>query len=150
MENASKALIIVAEILIGVLILTLMVLMFNMAGDFSKTVNDNIETKNISEFNAPFIIYQARKDLVAQDIITMGNLARNYNLTDEGQSQPIRVIILNGVDSKYRNAHTLNDNETYEFIQTYSVQNQRTFTCTNITFNPSNGKVNKIELKINA
>lgn len=147
MENTSKALIIGAEVLIGVLLLTLMVLMFREAGNFSKTVNDNIEAKTISEFNAQFTIYQARDNLVAQDVITIANLARNYNLTQDTKLQ-IQVIV-RGADSKYNYAHTLKDEQTYEFIQKYAIQTQRTFTCTNITVQELTGKVNKIELKIN-
>lgn len=141
MENASKALIIAAEVLIGVLLLTLMVFAFRAMGSFSDSVDKNIEMKNLSEFNTKFEIYRGRTDLTAQDVITIGNLAKNYNR----ESDSIQVTVnVNGTDSKYENVHRLSDTDTYEFIKTYSAN---TFKCENMEYNKTTGKIQKITLK---
>lgn len=140
MENASKALIIAAEVLIGVLLLTLMVFAFRAMGSFSDSVDKNIEMKNLSEFNTKFEIYR-KNDLTAQDVITIGNLAKKYNR----ESDSIQVTVnVNGTDSKYENVHRLSDTDTYEFIKKYSAN---TFECENMEYNKTTGKIQKITLK---
>lgn len=155
MENASKALIYAGEILVGVLLLTLMVFLFQSLGAFSDTVDKNIETKNINEFNAPLEKYRERKDITAHDIITMGNYAKQYN--EKMQSERLKVIV-QGVESKFINAHKFNEEQKqYEFIEKYStkLENAQTgerkiiyFECTQMTYDEETGRINEIRLKI--
>lgn len=150
MENASKALIIAAEVLIGVLLLTLAVYLFNQTAGFSKTIDDNIEMKNIAEFNVQFTTYEKKNNLTAQDVITLGNLARDYNKTEEGQNANRQIkVLVQDVESSYQIAHNLTDEKTYEFIQKYSMEKQATFTCTKIVVEKTTGRVNRIEIKLN-
>lgn len=144
MENASKALIIAAEVLIGVLLLTLMVFLFHSMGTFSDTVDKNIETKNINEFNVKFENYCKKNILTAQDVITIGNLAKRYN----EQSENIQVTVLvAGVESKYNRIYNLTDELSYEFIKQYSNENNAIFECQSIHYNETTGKIDKIQLK---
>lgn len=151
MENASKALIYAGEILVGVLLLTLMVFLFQSLGTFSDTVDKNIETKNINEFNAPLEKYRGRTDITAHDIITMGNYARQYN--EKMQSERLKVIV-QGVESKFINAHKLDEEkkQQYEFIEKYSNNKQTEgiiyFECTQMTYDEETGRINEIRLKI--
>lgn len=140
MENASKALIIAAEVLLGVLLLTLLVFAFRAMASFSDTVDKNIETKNLNEFNTKFEIYR-RNDLTAQDVITIGNLAKKYNR----ESESIQVTVnVSGTESKYGKVHQLSDDNTYEFIEKYS---SNTFKCENMEYNQTTGRIQKITLK---
>lgn len=148
MENASKAFIIAAEVLLGALLLTLIVFLFGAAGNFSNTVDKNIETKNINEFNAKFERYHKRKNLTAQDVITIANLAKEYN--KKIGSTEIAVTVLN-VESKYRNAHQLENQFTYDFIEQYSYQSSTKdityFECQSIEYNDATRKVKQIVIK---
>lgn len=150
MENASKALIYAGEILLGVLLLTLMVFMFHSAGTFSDTVDKNIEEKQISEFNAPLEKYRGRTDITAQDVITMGNYAKQYN--EDIGSIKIKVIV-NNVDSKYKNAYTLGNNSdlVYEFINKYSYDDSKKeiiyFKCEQMTYDEETGLIKEIKIK---
>lgn len=103
MENASKALLIAAEVLLGVLIITVLVYAFTSGNAFSESYGETMDTQAIQEFNVQFEKYMGRKDLAAQDIITVANLAKKYNIKrglydeetgnwDESNSQFIRVI----------------------------------------------------------
>lgn len=150
MENASKALIIAGEVLIGVLLLTLMVVVFHAMGIFSQTVNDNIAEKNIAQFNAQFLGFEGRKNLTAQDVVTMGNLARDYNKTEEGQNanRQIKVQVM-GVDSKYANIHQLTDEQTYQFMQEYGINKKASFTCIQMTYQEATGQIYRIGIKLN-
>lgn len=149
MENASKALILMAEVLIGVLLLTLMIYTFNRMGAFSAEIDSNISEETLHEFNVRFEVFNKRKDLTAQDVITLGNLAKDYNKTQEGEADKwkIQVIIESGVDSKYRNVHTLTEDLIYEFIKKYMIDSRFNFECTSVQYNNQTKKVNKVILK---
>ena len=123
--------------------------MFNSMDSFSQTVNSNIETKNVNEFNTKFEIYNGKNNLTAQDAITIGNLARNYNNTEEGQVSENRIVVyLQGAESKYANLQNLSDEDTYEFIEKYSVEKKAVFECEIISYSENTKKVNRIQLKM--
>lgn len=149
MENASKALLIVGGILIGVLLLSLLVYLFHVMGAFSSSVDQNIEMKNLAEFNQQFEVYQT-KIMTAQDVISIGNLARNYNVTNEGSDDKLAIkIILSGVESKFQQVHKLTQEQTYQFMEQYSVEKQNVrFKCTKIEYNTQSKKVQKVLVEI--
>ena len=55
MENASKALIMAAEILLGVMIISIGVYIFNSMGEFSANTSKKIEDVSLSQFNNQFL-----------------------------------------------------------------------------------------------
>ncbi|MCI8482662.1 MAG: hypothetical protein HFJ27_06465 [Clostridia bacterium] len=151
MENASKALIITAEILIGVLLLTLMFFAFRAIQGFSSAVEYNIETNNVNEFNTRFEKFRNRNDLTIQDVVTIRNLAREYN-KQIGQVE-ITVTVLK-VDARYKNAHDFGDNLLYEFIKQYSNDSNNNnqiirFQCAKdgMQYDKTTGKISQIILK---
>ena len=79
MENASKALIMAGEMLIGILIISLAVYMFTQFGNYSKTVNDKISESQITQFNVHFTAYEARANISAQEIASAINFANQSN-----------------------------------------------------------------------
>lgn len=150
MENASKALIISAEILIGILLLSFMVFAFRSMGMFSQTVEEGIQMKNVQQFNAQFTTFEGRKDLTAQEVITLGNLAKEYNKTEEGKLTNNQIKVrATGIESKYTNVQAMKEEDTYEFIQSYTITKKATFTCNSITYQQNTGKVSRIEIKLN-
>lgn len=78
MENASKALIIAAEVLIGLMIISVGVYLFNMFGEYSRSTNKAIEDTQISQFNNQFLKYEG-KDCTIHDIASIINLAKKNN-----------------------------------------------------------------------
>lgn len=79
MENASKALIMVAGVLIGIMILSLAVYLFATFGATSAEMHGQIEQDRINQFNAQFTLYEGKEDITIYDIITVVNLARDSN-----------------------------------------------------------------------
>lgn len=79
MENASKALIMAASVLIGIMILSLAVYLFTTFGATSAELHQQIQTDRINQFNTQFTVYQNRSDLTIYDVITVANLAKNNN-----------------------------------------------------------------------
>ena len=125
-----------------------MVLVFHALGTFSQTVDQNIETQTIYEFNAKFEEFTNKKNLTAQDIITLGNLAKEYN--NSSNPGEIIVTVLN-VESKYRNMHQLEEKSTYDFINQYSydslANNTIFFQCQSVEYNQTTGRISRVVIK---
>ena len=93
MENASKALIMGAEILIGVMILSIGVYLFNVLGSYSADTTQEMESTRLEQFNDQFTkyygtvstqqedgkIYEQTIKCTMQDIVGVANLASMYN-----------------------------------------------------------------------
>ena len=62
MENASRALIMAAGVLVGVLLLSLAVYLFTIFGNFGSEMTTQMNEKNLSEFNAQFTKYESYQD----------------------------------------------------------------------------------------
>lgn len=147
MENASKALLMAATVLVGVLILSIGVYLFSIFGDFSSETAKQIEEKKISEFNAQFYKYLGQKKCRAHDIVTVANLAnennKNNEYTDSDRNTGtyyIKVI----VDGKSYEGKT---NDTYmQFLKDNSVTN---FKCTKVEINNNTKLVKSITFEKN-
>lgn len=93
MENASKALIMAASMLIGILILSLMIYLFaSFANTASKTYEQKQE-EQLEQFNTQFTSYVGDERITIYDVITVANLATENNIYYE----------LNKKDSKASN-----------------------------------------------
>ena len=79
MENASKALIMAASVLIGVLILSLAVYLFVTFGASSAQMHKQIDENRLNEFNTQFTSYEGKSGLTIYDVITVANLATENN-----------------------------------------------------------------------
>lgn len=96
MENASKALMIAAEVLIGILILTFAVYLVNIFGQNAKEQEEAIFRKNLTQFNEQFTKYEtptnnitaaqaisdeklANEYITSADVVTLINLAKQKN-----------------------------------------------------------------------
>ena len=98
MENASKALIMAAGVLIGILILSLAVFLFVDFGSTSSEIYDEVETRQLAQYNAQYTIYVGRENITIYDIITLANLAKENNdyyeeYTDYENTYQVRVIL---------------------------------------------------------
>ena len=114
MENASKALLMAAGVLMGVLILSLAVFLF---ANFRSTANESLkrmEEEETAQFNSFYVAYDGQTDLNYYDIWNVVNKAKEnnkkYNLTQkEGNNFYIEVY------RKYNNVNTeLTKNNSFE------------------------------------
>ena len=95
MENASKALLMAAAVLIGVIILSIGVYLFVYFSDYAIGVEDDVRTNQIAQFNSQFLSYQG-KELTIYDVITLANMAKDYNQENgyaSGQTGYITVTV---------------------------------------------------------
>ena len=86
MENASKALLMAASVLIGILIISLAIYLFVSFGSTSAEVHKQNEVQQIAQFNSRFTSYE-QKTCTIYDVVTLANLATEnniyYELTDK-------------------------------------------------------------------
>lgn len=84
MENASKALLIAASVLVGVLIASVGVVLFSSFGNSSKDIVAKLEQNKTYEFNNNFLKYYGEEvEVTAQDVVTMANFAKQSNRINE-------------------------------------------------------------------
>lgn len=79
MENASKALIIVAGMLIALLVIGALLFMFNQIGEYGKTQDNNVKYSQLADFNTDFERYCDDKGIKGTDIISLINKIIDYN-----------------------------------------------------------------------
>lgn len=80
MENASKALLIAAGVLVGVLLLSLMVTLFVSASSLSMSYDETKNAEAIQQFNANFTKYLG-KELTIHEVVTICNFAQKNGVT---------------------------------------------------------------------
>ena len=83
MENASKALIMSASILIGIIILSIAAYLFTAFGSSSKEIQQQVDTRVMAEFNNNFLKYQGSEKCTIHDIVNLAKLAKKTNETIE-------------------------------------------------------------------
>ncbi len=83
MENASKALIMSASILIGIIILSIAAYLFTAFGSSSKEIQQQVDTRVMAEFNNNFLKYQGSEKCTIHDIVNLAKFAKKTNETIE-------------------------------------------------------------------
>lgn len=125
MENASKALIMAAEVLIGVMILGVGVYLFNMFASYSSENYEKIEATQIAEFNAQFLIFYGEDkdgkpiECTIHNIVSLANLAQKNNIEHELVDEKI----LGGNISYQKKTWVTTDNSLYVQIDLGSIKN---------------------------
>ncbi len=137
MENASKALLMAGSILIGIMLITLFVYMYSNTISMQTAYETELETNRINKINTSFMVYNGRKDITAQEIVTVYNLAQEYKNTD---GITITVKVDDGIG-------TINDDRKMNLIKNYSINTTDntviTYKVKKITLG-TDGIVNKI------
>lgn len=148
MENASKALILAAGVLIGILILSLAVFLFMDFGATSKGIYAQVEQRQLAQYNAQYTIYEGRKDITIYEIITLLNLAEENNnyykdYTEYINHTDYEVNIILPSEMRGKDNQALIKN--YSTINSVGELNQK-FECTSITYHDS-GRVKTVNIK---
>lgn len=112
MENSSKALLIAAEVMVGVLLLSLMAALFFLFDNYQQKTQENINSKDLYEFNARFQAYEG-KELTPQDVLTIFNMVNEYNLKFDGEEVISIKCNINKNEVK-NNSEFLNTTTRYE------------------------------------
>ena len=78
MENASKALLMAASVLIGILVISLAVYLFVSFGSTSAEIHKQNAAQQISQFNSQFTAYEQKKCTI-YEVVSIASLARENN-----------------------------------------------------------------------
>ena len=138
MENASKALIMAAEILIGVMIISIGVYLFNTLGKYSAETAADIEENQIASFNQQFLKYYGMTSTNGEelepihctmhDIVGLANLAKKLNEQNgftqiepiSDYSRYIQIDLKVGTKT-YTNLESYSQDKLVELIKNYSI-----------------------------
>ena len=82
-DNASRALLMAAGVLIGMMVVGLGVYLVLRFGGFSRNMNKEMEDQKLAQYNENFYQYTGRIDITAQEVVTMINFAKQQNDTRE-------------------------------------------------------------------
>lgn len=107
MENASKALLIGAGVLIAVMIISLATTLFRSASGVAKTYDQTMQSTEVTKFNTNFTKYldsgvqdqngtTTRESANIYDVISVANFSKNYNqqvVEDPESDDPIVVKV---------------------------------------------------------
>lgn len=111
MENASKALLMAAGVLMGILVLSLIVYIYATFSDSTQKNMQQLEENEIMAFNNKYLVYDGREDLTCYDILNVANMAIKDNEDDEHPQ--VAVLIMNA---------TVNPGESYLDMRTASIK----------------------------
>lgn len=104
MENASKALFMAAEVLVGILLLSLMATLFYIFNNYQDEVHNNQQAKEINSFNVQFEAYYGKAVneeilLTPHDVLTIYNLVKDYNSQFENQNNADAITIKGAISN---------------------------------------------------
>ena len=141
MENASKALLIAAGVLVGIVILSLAIYLMNMMGSYAANTQNTIDDNQISQFNSKFLKYQGLTDLNIQDVITVRNYALENNKQYFGYNAANNRAADNNdfVDVYYNNKLIFDKTDEALLMEKMDIK----LTC-QLVINTRTGKVNKV------
>lgn len=104
MENTTNALMMAAGILIGIIILSLTVYLVNSIRGFSRNYNESLELQKLEQFNTKFTVFQGRNNISMHEIVTLVNLAKEFNKTNN----------LKNTDSQYIHIYAKINTKTFD------------------------------------
>ena len=161
MENASRALIISATVLLSVMLISFGTYLFATFGNYSKNINANLSAKQKQEFNAQFTKYEGGDPCTVYDIVTVINLAKDSNSKYEEYSSERNSInwekdstsyIYVTISGENQINETTNISELNYFINNHNSVNINTnkykdlYTCT-VHISKETGLVKSITFK---
>lgn len=133
MENATKALLIAGAVLIAIIMISIAVYLYSLYSGQADQYSAIISDTELQKFNSKFDVYLGRENITAQEIVSVVNLAKEYN----NQVQ----IYLEGTRLQFTSS------TPEDFIKT---NQNNLFSCTWSTSNPTydtNGKIIKLMFK---
>lgn len=139
MENATKALLIAAAVLVAILIISLGLVVYNMAAE---TVNNsaNLSEYEIQSFNEKFTKYLG-ENKSGTNVNAMINTVFNHNLAQEDDNAGRKVSV--EIDGE-----TIIDREATEAVTPRKVDTGRRYTVT-ATYDTTSKLIDVISVNVN-
>ena len=125
MENASKALLMAASVLVALIIIGVLVWMFTSISNTQQTEADSEEIKIMTEYNNKIERFNA-SGLYGSEILSLANLIEDYNIRQaefQGYSEITLTVRINAIPVAEVFTSTEYTDET--LISTYETLNNR-------------------------
>ena len=121
MENATKALLIAAGVLIGIIILSMLLLGYNQISNYYQQQSDNLSLRQIVELNKKFTNYDG-KTIRGNEMLSVINSVVDYNTwvaqnANEGYEE-IQLNIsfeMSKTDSRWTSFH-IEESSSYDYL----------------------------------
>lgn len=164
MENATRAFIMAAGVLLGVLILSLGIYLFSIFGQYSANAYETMEKNQITQFNSQFFKYYGNITYIdekektitkpiectAHDIISIVNLAEQNNTqfqltNEEHASDETRYIQVDiGKNKKNQNVEKWSETDKINFLKENA---DKSYKCSAVLTNSVTSRVNHIKFE---
>lgn len=175
MDNASKAMLMAGGMLLGIAILGLFAYLFRSGIGLGKSYDARMEREEVQAFNSEIEKYTQKKEISAQDIVSLANFVYNNNIKNEnntGASITLEVkkdgataykIVPSDTMQPNCFLNNMNQPETFStFLKEYTKSKTETDPATGIKtskyqykielfdifYNKSTGRINKIIYRI--
>lgn len=146
MENASKALLMAASVLIAMMVIGIATYVFNIFGTFAKDQEEELYNKQIGEFNAQFTKYETMEEINIHDIITLANYAKDYNEANGVIDNSDKAYIKVNIQAKQNNIEKLDTSNKNSLIEE-AISNKYKYLLVSIGYNDTTGRVNNITFR---
>lgn len=140
MENAIKALLIAAGVLIAILMLASGVYLYSRFSKQSEEYTETISAIELEKFNSKFDVYIGRTDITAQEVVSAVNLAKEYDYQIK--------IYVGGSILQFNSGNTQEDFIKANQDKTFKCQLNTTEGNANPTYD-ANGKITKLKFTAN-
>lgn len=150
MENASKALIISAGVLIAILLLTLFSYLFMKMSSSTSEVYDMISKHEKDEFNQQFFNYEGRGIRTKADPLTPQEVATLINLAQDSKEKTkfsANVAIMLGSENLTNQASA---SEWLAKQMQNPADKDKRYDCESVTIDQTTLLVNKVTLKVHS
>lgn len=152
MENASKAVIFAATVLISIIVITIGYFAWQSLASFSTKNAENTRNQQLDEFNTKFQKYDYNSNeenyVTAQDVRTIVNLAIDYNKKYEDDQ--ILVTYIGKGDGRSSNIIAWNDAAWVSFFketnEAYANPSGKIKFSVKVTINDNSDITNRIEI----
>ncbi len=159
MENASKALLIAGEVLIGIIVLSIFAYTFQRVFTLVETYQERSEHQKVVEFNTQYTKYATgtNKYIYSENIVTLTEQVLNWNKATVIDDEKIELNILDerggtiystqkqNID-KFNRATFLDDYKL-RGDPTHANEKEYKFSC-QVEINSTSGRVDKITIQI--
>lgn len=158
MENATKALLIAAGVLIAIMVISALVLMFDRISEVSQTEQDALVAQQLTEFNREYEAFN-RRDLWGGQIISVMNKMLDNNskyltLDEDNYMMDISVkfTVIDDFFNKKKEGTTYSTLVSFsqKFAEAQRTEDQLTelkrklFKCVSVEYNEETGRVQKM------
>lgn len=115
MENATKALLIAAGVLLGLMIISVCIFMYSQISAYYESKAANRINAELATFNSQYLVYQ-KNNLRGSDLLSLINRILDFNISKGDEDTEIEISIKIGNSTKAKEIYYQPDNYSVKLI----------------------------------